>query len=105
LAERDQHRQQVAALVGEAIGDLAPVDGVRLAPQDAVLDQPREAVGKNVAGDAEGRLELLEMDEAVERGAQDQERPALAHRLQRGGDRALPEQAALTFDIQHFPGA
>ncbi len=57
-------------------------------------DQPRQPVGENVARDAQFRLELLEMAEAIERPAQDQERPAFAHRLQCGGQAAATGQFA-----------
>ena len=97
LAQRDHRRQQREALVGQPILDLAAILGQRLARQDAVLDQPRETVGQDVARDAELRLELLEMVQAVERRAQDHERPALAHRLERG------RQAAFDQIAQRFP--
>jgi hypothetical protein len=50
---------------------------------------PAEPVGQDVAGDAEVGLEFLEMPEAVEGAAQDQERPALPHDRQGGRDAAF----------------
>jgi hypothetical protein len=41
------------------------------------------------------------MMQTVERGAQDEERPALAHGLERGSDRALPQQFTMSFEVQH----
>ena len=46
-----------------------------------MVDKPPQPVGQNVAGNAQGRLEFLKMVQPVERGTQDQERPALAHGL------------------------
>ena len=101
LAQREQDREQIEPLFGQAVGDAPAVGRVRLALQDPVLDQPGKPVREDVAGDAEGRLEFLEMLEAVEGAAQDQERPAFAHRLERGRDRASPQHLAMSFDIQH----
>ena len=100
LPKRQQHRQQVAALFRQAIGDLAPVGGVGRAFENVVLDEPRQPVRKDVAGDAQRRLELFEMVETVEGAAQDQERPAFADRLKRGGDRALPQQLTVAIKVQ-----
>ena len=58
-----------------------------------VLDQPRQPVRQDVARDAERALELLEMAEAIERAAQDQERPAFADHLQCGGQAASRQDA------------
>ena len=58
-----------------------------------MLDQPRQPVGQDVARDAEFGLEFLEMVQAVERRAQDHERPALAHRLERRGQAAFDQIA------------
>jgi hypothetical protein len=66
----------------------------RLALQDALPHQPRQAIGQDVAGDAQLGLEFLEMVQPVERAAQDQERPALAHRLQRRRQAAILRQLA-----------
>src|SRR3546814_13378048 len=65
------------------IAHLAPILGHHLARHDAMIAEPRQPVRQNVARDAELLLELLEMMDAVERGAQDHERPSLAHRYER----------------------
>jgi hypothetical protein len=83
LAQREHRGQQVAALLGHAVLDLAAIVLARGAREHAVIDQPRQAVREDVAGDAELARELLEMHQPVERGAQDHERPALAHHLER----------------------
>src|SRR3546814_15165387 len=54
---------------------------------------------EDVAGNAQGRLELLEMMKTVEHAAQYQERPAFADRLQRSGQRAFPQQSLVVFDL------
>ncbi len=94
LPQRDHRRQQRKPLFGQRIGDLAAIVGHPLAREDAVIDQPREPVGEDVARDPELGLELLEMVQPVERRAQDQERPALAHRLERRGQAAFPQRLA-----------
>src|SRR5690606_36380477 len=76
-------REQVEALFGQPVFDLAAIVGAGFALEDTVFDQPREAVREDVARDAEHREEILEMVDLVERGAQDQERPALAHHFER----------------------
>src|SRR3546814_15785012 len=65
------------------IAHLAPILGHHLARHDAMIDEPRQPVRQNVARDAELLLELLEMMDAVESGAQDNERPSLTHRFER----------------------
>ena len=62
LPQRDHRRQQREALVGQPIFDLAAVVGQRLALEDAVLDQPREPVGQDVARDARARTGIPRND-------------------------------------------
>jgi len=83
LTQRDHRRQQVQPLVGQPVFDLAAVIDARCALEDAAFDQPGQPVGEDVARDAKLLEEFLEMVQPVERGAQDHERPSLAHRLQR----------------------
>ena len=54
-----------------------------LALQDAGFDQPRQAIGQDIARDAERFEELFEMPHFVEGGAQDHERPSFTHGFQR----------------------
>ena len=49
--------------------------------QDSAGHHLRKPVGEDVAGNSEPCLEFLEMLEAVERAAKDQERPFLADQL------------------------
>ena len=83
LAKGDHRGQQRNALFGQLIFDLAAILGQRRALQNAVFGQSGEAIGEDVARDAQLRLKFLEMLQAVERRAQNEERPALPHRLQR----------------------
>ncbi|GAA3432976.1 hypothetical protein GCM10018954_025790 [Kutzneria kofuensis] len=91
VEQGDQDRVQLLALGGEPVLVTGPLAGllVALPVEDAVLDQRRQAGGEQVAGDADAPLELLEPPVAVERLAQDQQRPPLAHDLQRARDRTV----------------
>ena len=63
--------------------------GSAIALEDAAGDQLGQPVGQDVAGDSQPGLEFLEMLEAVERAAEDQERPFLADQLDRRRNRAV----------------
>ncbi len=93
LPERHHRGQQRRALVGQPIFDLAAIVGAGQPLHQPVLDQPRQAVRQDVARDAERALELFEMAEAIERAAQDQERPAFPDHLQGGGQAASRQDA------------
>src|SRR5207244_1117386 len=80
---------QVAALAGELIFVALGALGVANSLEDALLDQPVQAVGQDVAGDAQALLEVIEAAQAEKRVADDQQRPALADDLERAGDRAV----------------
>jgi protein ImuB len=99
LPERDYHRQQRLALVGQRIDHLAAVRLVLRALEDSARDQLGETVGQDVARDSEARLELLEMLEAVERAAKDQERPFLTEQLDRVRQRAMQRRLAKGIEI------
>ena len=83
LAQREHRGKQRRAFLSQTVFDLAAVIGHRLARQDTMIDEAAEAIREDVARDAQRRLKLFEMVQAVERAAQDQERPAFADRLQR----------------------
>lgn len=89
LAQREHGRKQGGPLFRKAVFDLAAVIGHRFARQNAVIDQTAESVGENVARNAQRRLEFFKMVQAVKGRSQNQERPALSHRLQRRGQAAL----------------
>src|SRR6185312_4539740 len=68
--------------------------------EDPSPDQLCQSIRQNVASDPEAGLELLEMLEAVECAAKDQERPFLADQLDCGRNRArqssLPERVQMS---------
>ena len=82
LAKRDHRRQQIEAFFGEPVFNLAPVIGARRSVQDAAFGQPRQPVRQYITRDTDLGEELLEMADAVERAAQDHERPAFTHCFQ-----------------------
>src|SRR5436190_468985 len=88
LHQREEGEAKLAALVGEAIlealGPLAVADAL----EDADVDEPVEAVGEDVARDAEAREQLVEPAAPERDVADDQQRPPVAHDLERAGDRA-----------------
>ena len=98
LAEGQHDRHQRLALGRERIDDLAAVRRIQNALQDAALDQLGEAVGQDVAGDAEPGLEFLEMMKVVEGAADDQERPLFADQLDGGGQWTLQRLLAKLID-------
>ena len=90
LAQRDEHRPQRLALVGEHV--VVAARGPRRssgARARRASTSVSSRVGQDVAGDAEPLLELLEAGDAEEGVAQDQQRPPLADHLERAGDRAV----------------
>src|SRR5689334_1771425 len=78
LPQREDDRQQSLPLRAERIDHAPSIPWIGGPLQDAAGDELRQSVRQDVAGNAEPSLELLEMLEAVERAAQDQERPFLA---------------------------
>src|SRR5678815_2543934 len=87
--DRDDDAVQVEALLRQAVLEARRPVLVALAPEHAVLHQPREAVGEAVAAEAQARLEPLEAPRPEERVAQHEERPAVADDGERPGDRAV----------------
>src|SRR5262249_33305594 len=67
--------------------------------QDAALDEFLEPGGQNVAGGPETLLEFAEAALAQERIADDQERPPVADRIERAGDRTERMGQALAFHL------
>ena len=85
----DDHRPEVEALrrqpVFVAWGALLVGDLF----EDALADEAVEARREHVAGDAEALLHLIEATPSEEHVAQHEQRPALAHELQRTCNRAI----------------
>src|SRR5271163_387903 len=75
----DDHRPQVQALAGQPVfmADRPLLVGNLL--EDPFGDEPVEARGEHVAGDAETLLHLVEAPSSEEYVAQHENRPALAH--------------------------
>src|SRR6185369_3267873 len=87
LPQRQNHGKQALALRCQRIDYLPPVTRIRQTLEDSAGDQFGQPVGKYVARDAEARLEFLEMLEAIQRPAKDQESPFLADQLDRWRER------------------
>jgi hypothetical protein len=68
--------------------------------QNAALDQLAEAIGQDIAGNAETGLELLEMLEPVEGAAQDQEGPFLTDQLYRRRQWAAERGCLESFNVR-----
>jgi hypothetical protein len=88
LHQRDQHRPEVYALVGEPVLEALGALLVGALLEDPLVDEAPQAVGQDVARDAEVILEVVEAPHAEEGVADDQHRPAVPDPLQRAGDRA-----------------
>jgi hypothetical protein len=89
LHERDDRRPEVDALLAEAV--LEALGALLVAPalEQALLGQALEAIGQDVAGDAEAALEVVEAADAQEGVADDEQRPAVAEDLEGAGDGAV----------------
>jgi hypothetical protein len=110
LAQGEQNGKQVEPLLGQPVGDLAPVGRIRVAAQDAMLDQPAEAVGEDVAGNPQlvwNSSKCLSPLNAPRRIRNDQRSP---DHLEGGGDSAVGEHLPQLFGSAHrstlafFPG-
>jgi hypothetical protein len=55
---------------------------------ETVFDEPMEAIGEQVPGDAEVALELAEPMHPSEEVSEDAQRPTVAHHVEGGGDGA-----------------
>ncbi len=95
LAQRQHDRQQALALGRQRIDDPPLVRRVGRALEDPAGDQLGKPVRQDVAGDPQARLEFLEMLEAVEGAAKDQERPFFADQLDRRRESGTTSAASL----------
>ena len=87
LQQGHHDRPQVEALLGQAVLEARGAVLVGHALEDALVDEAAEAVGEDVARDAEVALEVVEAAHAHERLAHDEDRPA-APRAPRGPGRS-----------------
>jgi len=89
--ERDEHGAEVPSGLCEAV--LEPGPGARLAVgnlgEDTLVDERGEALGEDVAGDAEVFLQVVEAADPVEDVPEDEDRPAVPEHLDRSRDRAV----------------
>ena len=72
--------------LGQAVFEAGRTVLVLAALEYPAFHELAEAVGKDVAGDAEVALHLVEAPDTEERLTEDEERPALAHDVERLGD-------------------
>jgi hypothetical protein len=89
LQQRHHDRPQVDPLLGQAVLEARGALLVGHAHEDALVDEAAQAVGEDVARDAEVALEVVEAPHAHERLAHDEDRPAVAEHLEGAGDRAV----------------
>jgi hypothetical protein len=82
LPETDQGDVEVKPHARELVVVAILPDAVRDGLEDPLFDQPVEAIGEDVAGDAEALLELVEPSKTQEGVPNDQEGPPLAHKLE-----------------------
>src|SRR3954468_3789872 len=100
LPQRQYDRQKALPFGTQRIDHAAAILGVRRAFEDSTRNQLGETIREDVASDSQTRLELLEMMEAVERAAKDQERPLLADQLDRGRNGAAQRCFLETIDFR-----
>ena len=91
LHERDVDREQRTPFGGESILIEVACGVLSIAStlQNAVVDEPVQALGEDVAGQSDTALEVLEPPGAVERLSQDHPHPALPDDRGGAGDRAV----------------
>ena len=89
LEQRHEDGPQVGALLGEPVLTAQRALLVRPLHQDPFLDEPLEPRLQDVAGDPEVLLQLLEAPDPQEDVADDEQRPPLAHHLERRRHRAV----------------
>lgn len=85
--QRHEDRRQIAAGRREAILRAQRALLVRHLLENPVIHQSGQAIGEQVAGDAEVAVEVLETSDPPERVAQDQQRPTVADDIERRSDR------------------
>ena len=92
LHQRDDRGEEVHALLGQAVALAGPLPrlAVVLAHEQTGVDELAQPGGGDGLADARALGEGVEAGGAVEGLAQQQERGAGAHDVQRTGDRAVP---------------
>jgi len=82
LAQGDEQREQGPPLAGEPVFQVSAVGG-RHGLENPVIEQIAQPRGQNVLGQSQAALEFAEALQAAEAVAHDQQRPAVADRIQR----------------------
>ena len=98
LPETDQGDVEVKPHTRELVVVAILPGAVRDGLEDPLFDQSVEAIGEDVAGDAEALLELVEPSKTQEGVPNDQEGPPLAHKLEGARYRAI---LPLVLAVQH----
>ena len=80
---------QVEALLREPVLEALGPLLVAVALEHTLVDEAREPVGQDVAGDSKALLETLEAAHSEEGVADHEHRPAIANQLERAGDGAV----------------
>src|SRR5438128_182994 len=98
LSKRGERDVQVETLLRQLV--LVPLRALAVEDplEHALVDQPVEPVGQNVAGDSQALLQLIEAMQAEQDVTDDQQRPALADNLERPRDRTV---LAFVVTVQH----
>jgi len=89
LQERDQHRIEIAALIGQRIFEARRMLLIRAPLEDSGVGEALEPRGQHVGCDRQRRLEVVEPALAEKHVAQNEQRPPIADDVERAGDRAL----------------
>jgi hypothetical protein len=97
--ESHQYIEKILALLRQDVLVTGRSFLVEAGDEDFSLNQPREAVGENVAGDSEVLLKIVKSLDPQEGIAKDQNRPLITNQLSRVGDRTL--QIFETFPCWH----
>jgi hypothetical protein len=93
--ESHQNVEQILAFLGQPILVTRRSLLVEASVENSGLDQSREPVGENVAGDSQILLKIVKSPNAQEGVAQDQHCPLIADQLGGVGDRTLQVLEAL----------
>jgi diaminopropionate ammonia-lyase len=83
------HVPEIAALAGEPVFRTRRVIGVSHPLQDFAVDQVVQPLGKDVAGDPQPGLEVIEAGHAEEGVPDDEQTPPFPHDVEALGDRAV----------------
>src|SRR3954454_12700612 len=75
LPKREHDGQQILPLGGQRVDDAAAVIAIGPTLKYSAGNKLGEAIGQDVAGNSEARLELFEVLQSIERSAKNEESP------------------------------